>query len=520
MKLVQIGSNKGNDDLTNYLKKKYKTLEFALFVEANSLHIDELKKCYSDFGSNVFVENIAIKLPDHKEKILKFYYHPNDGPNFHVTSCKKSHVQIYYPEHEILEFEVPCLTIEQLFEKYSVTDLDWILLDIEGIDAEILLTTDWKKYNINRIEYEKLHLGSKKEEIENRFRELGYIKTVALHHYDDAWIKFNGEQKMEVTLYAIAKNEENNIDKFIENSKKFSHTVVVDTGSTDNTVQLLKDAGIEVYEHPQTDEEFDFSIARNQALSYVKTDWAFSLDFNESVDEFFPQGLDVISNEFTAFRHERYDNKSDEEEPVKSNEVHVRFHRTKNYIWVNAVHEIPSFLPTESHLNESVVDTTIKITKKVQKSISKELFYLSICEREYEKNKKNWYYIWFIFNHYFSVKNLEKALNYGQEFLNQSSPYFNQFRVDCFITCSQIFLMQNNIQSAANYAFHAVSEAMNIGGFSMNKAFLYLLEIGKILDNPNIIIFASGFSEQTLNCKERFESIEKLYLNLNVELEK
>jgi len=56
---------------------------------------------------------------------------------------------------------------------------------------------------------------------------------------------------MNITLYAIAKNEEKNIEKFIENSKKFSHTVVVDTGSTDNTVQLLKDAGIEVHEHPQ-----------------------------------------------------------------------------------------------------------------------------------------------------------------------------------------------------------------------------------------------------------------------------
>ena len=57
---------------------------------------------------------------------------------------------------------------------------------------------------------------------------------------------------MNITLYAICKNEEKNVEKFIETSKKFSHTVVVDTGSTDNTVQLLKDAGIEVYEHSQT----------------------------------------------------------------------------------------------------------------------------------------------------------------------------------------------------------------------------------------------------------------------------
>ena len=84
---------------------------------------------------------------------------------------------------------------------------------------------------------------------------------------------------MNITLYAICKNEEKNVEKFIENSKKFSHTIVVDTGSTDNTIELLKNAGIEVHEHSQSKKEFDFSVARNTALSYVKTDWAFSQGF-------------------------------------------------------------------------------------------------------------------------------------------------------------------------------------------------------------------------------------------------
>ena len=57
---------------------------------------------------------------------------------------------------------------------------------------------------------------------------------------------------MNITLYAIAKNEEKNVEKFIENSKKFTNTVVVDTGSTDNTVKLLRQAGIEVHKHKKS----------------------------------------------------------------------------------------------------------------------------------------------------------------------------------------------------------------------------------------------------------------------------
>lgn len=317
---------------------------------------------------------------------------------------------------------------------------------------------------------------------------------------------------MNVTLYAICKNEEKNVEKFIETSKKFTNTVVVDTGSTDNTVELLRQAGIEVYEHPQSREEFDFSKAKNRALSYVKTDWAFSLDFNEDIDEFFPEGLSVISEEFTSFNHEFY-NKIEDQEPTLGQTAHTRFHRTKNYTWVNAVHESPIFIPTEEHLNESVVDTTIKITKNIHSTVDKQLFYLSICEREFEKDPTNTYYLWFIFKHYFEVKNLNKTLELGQEYLNLSRAYFDPTRVDVFIMCSIVLITTQDVQRAANYAFHALSEAMNIGGGIMGKAFTHLLNIGKLMGNPNIIVFATAFSTETVTLSERTKAILQLYDN-------
>jgi FkbM family methyltransferase len=515
MKIVQLGANKGDDELAKHIKKNYDKLDFALFVEANPLHIEDLKKCYAGY-ENVFIENIAVKPISYEQDTLKLYYYEDDAPLYAVTSCIKSHIEKHYghfnySEDKLHQFEVPALTIDELFLKYNIQELDWLLLDVEGIDAELLLDTDWSKYKIKKIEYEKLHLGENKNPIENIFKELGYVKTNSLHHYDDAWIKSNGENKMNITLYAICKNEEKNVEKFIETSKKFSHTVVVDTGSTDKTVELLKEAGIEVYYHPQSREEFDFSKVRNQALSYVKTDWAFSLDLNEDLDEFFPEGLGVISTEFTGFNHERYDKVGDQE-PTLSQTAHIRFHRTKNYTWVSAVHETPIFIPTEEHLNESAVDTTIKITKNVHNTVDKQLFYLSICEREFEKDPTNTYYLWFIFKHYFEVKNFNKALELGQEYLNLSRAYFDPTRIDVFIMSSMLLLSTQDIQRAANYAFHAVSEAMNVGGDSMGKAFSHLLKIGQLTQNPNIIVFASAFAQETLGLKERTDAIDKLFL--------
>jgi glycosyltransferase involved in cell wall biosynthesis len=351
-----------------------------------------------------------------------------------------------------------------------------------------------------------------KQAVDEYFKDKTVITPYADNSFGIVWFhrKEGGiKSKMKVTLYAIAKNEEKNIEKFLKNAEKFDDVVVVDTGSTDNTVQLLRNAGIKVYGHPQTRDEFDFSVARNQALSYVETDWAFSLDFNEDVTEFYPEGFGVIADEFTTFNHLRFDDNGTDE-PVQSNEVHTRLHRTKNYTWINAVHEVPNFIPTEEYPNEVGVDTTIKITKKIHKSVDKELFYFSICEREHKKDPTNWYWIWFIFNHYYNVQNSQKALEYGQEFLNVSKPYFDSFRVITFIRCSQILFGLGDVQRGANYAFHAVSEAMNMGEPMISQAFQHLLQVGIRTNNPNIIIFASGFNPETLSLPERITAIKSI----------
>lgn len=222
MKIVQIGSNKGDDNLSRYIKKNFDELEFGLFIEANPLHIGNLKNCYSQY-KNAIVENIAIKVPSYQQDTLNLYYHKDDGPMYHVASCEKSHIEMYYPSNGIKHFEISCVSLDNLFEKYQIKELDWLLLDVEGIDAEILLTTDWEKYNIKRIEYEKLHLGKDKERIEKIFKDLGYIKTQSLHTYDEAWTKKEFDLKVflsdifDDSLYETDKNDLGYLENFYDN---------------------------------------------------------------------------------------------------------------------------------------------------------------------------------------------------------------------------------------------------------------------------------------------------------------
>jgi len=85
----------------------------------------------------------------------------------------------------------------------------------------------------------------------------------------------------------IVKNEEKNIEKALSWAKGFAfEQIVVDTGSTDRTVELAEKLGAKVYHFEWIN---DFSAAKNYAMDKATGDWIAILD----ADEYMPNE-DVI----------------------------------------------------------------------------------------------------------------------------------------------------------------------------------------------------------------------------------
>jgi len=186
--VVQLGSHRGYDNLSKYLLRNYKELKFGLFVEANPEHIDELKGCYKRY-ENVIIENIAIKPKDSIEDFLEIFYHDKD-PDKQVASYDINHVKKHeycWNSGEIHSFKVDALSIENLLDKYKLKDIDWLLIDIEGLEPDILMNLDLDKYSIKRIEFEKLHIGSNMSKILTKLASFGYRRVESLHEYDWAF---------------------------------------------------------------------------------------------------------------------------------------------------------------------------------------------------------------------------------------------------------------------------------------------------------------------------------------------
>lgn len=81
----------------------------------------------------------------------------------------------------------------------------------------------------------------------------------------------------------IVKNEEENIERALSWGKGIvSEQIVVDTGSTDQTMEIARRMGAKVYEFPWIN---DFAAAKNYAISKAKYEWIAFLD----ADEYFSQ---------------------------------------------------------------------------------------------------------------------------------------------------------------------------------------------------------------------------------------
>jgi len=86
---------------------------------------------------------------------------------------------------------------------------------------------------------------------------------------------------MKISATIIAFNEQKNIARAIESLRCCDEVVVVDSGSTDRTVEIAERLGARVIEHPWE----GYAKQKNAAAEAASNDWIFSIDADESLSE-------------------------------------------------------------------------------------------------------------------------------------------------------------------------------------------------------------------------------------------
>ena len=94
---------------------------------------------------------------------------------------------------------------------------------------------------------------------------------------------FSKSRTKKLSLCMIVKNEVKNLPICLESVKDVAdEMIIVDTGSTDDTIEIAESFGAEVYNFEWCD---DFSKARNYALSKAGGEWILYLDADERLNE-------------------------------------------------------------------------------------------------------------------------------------------------------------------------------------------------------------------------------------------
>ena len=149
---------------------------------------------------------------------------------------------------------------------------------------------------------------------------------------------------IKLSACVIVKNEEKNLPDWLDCMKAVAdEMVVVDTGSTDNTVALAKAAGAKVYFFKWIN---DFSAAKNYAIEQATGDWILFLDADET---FTDAARRVLRQELERFDKDKnvacllnrlIDVDVDKNNRVFNNSLLPRIFRRSPYIrYRGAIHE-------------------------------------------------------------------------------------------------------------------------------------------------------------------------------------
>lgn len=201
---------------------------------------------------------------------------------------------------------------------------------------------------------------------------------------------------MKLSICMMVKNEEKNLDRCLKSLQHLrdsvtSELIIVDTGSTDKTVEIANKYTDKVHFHSWNN---DFSEMRNITIGHAKGDWIFIIDADEELTN-----SDKIINFLKSNNENKYNtisilvkNFSDISENKYAVIMSQRFFRNDgNFKYIGAVHNNPlskpPYIKIDSMLNHYGY---IKNDKELMERKFKRT--ATILKNEIEKNPSSIYY--------------------------------------------------------------------------------------------------------------------------------
>lgn len=262
--------------------------------------------------------------------------------------------------------------------------------------------------------------------------------------------------KYRICVYAICKNEEQFAKQWAASMSEADEIVVLDTGSTDNTVDILKKSGVKVYQ--KVIKPWRFDNARNYSLELVDDDVDICVctDLDERFEKGWREKLEKAWMPDTRRARYRYTWNFNEDGSEGCVFWIDKIHSRKGFVWENPVHEVLSF--KEKGLCNTVFVDGMQLNHYADASKSRAQ-YLPLLELAVDENPNNDRNVHYLGREYMFNGMWDKCIETLTHHISMPEAVWKEERCASMRFIARAYIAKGDRDSARLWYYKAVAEA-------------------------------------------------------------
>ena len=256
-----------------------------------------------------------------------------------------------------------------------------------------------------------------------------------------------------LTASIIAKNEEEMIGTMLDSIKGVDEVMVVDTGSTDNTVKICKEKGAKVFRGYKWND--NFAEARNVAKDKSKGEWLLIIDCDEIFKEDVTRLRDMLQEPFMKDFDAVF---MSVDTGMEVNQQIRCFRNLDNIEWYGAAHNLPYYDTEKGPMripDNKIFKSSFNIKANYSPNHDRDPDRtLRILTKELRKNPNNTRYIYYVAREYLMRKNVYAAIFWLERYCKISPPT-NEL-ADAYYLLSTCYADTGDIHKAIDMSLQSV----------------------------------------------------------------
>ena len=281
--------------------------------------------------------------------------------------------------------------------------------------------------------------------------------------------------KYKICVYAICKNEEQFVDRWMNAVSEADIVVVTDTGSTDNTVEKLRERGAVVYSEHINPWRFD--TARNLAMDHIPAD--IDICVSNDMDEVFEPGWRKKLENAWEPKHTRArylftwsyhtDGSPKKQFPME------KIHRRHGFRWTHPVHEILEYSGKDPDLTVWLPGIVLNHYPDTSKPRSQ---YLPLLELSAKENPADDRIAFWLGREYMYYKQHDKCIEELTRHLKLPSATWGEERSASMRFISKSHQSKGDMKQARIWLYKAIAECPHV-----REPYLYMARLGYLLND-------------------------------------